>query len=67
MEKQEVFNYCELQRFDLYESYVLSLTFFYSIITILLIDFYSTVTVTIYNQLFYLGLNTFLIYNRLPM
>lgn len=28
IEKQEVFNYCELQRFDLYESYMLSLTFF---------------------------------------
>lgn len=28
MEKQEVFNYCKLQRFDLYESYMLSVTFF---------------------------------------
>lgn len=66
MEKQEVFNYCELQRFNLYESYTLK-RFFYSKITILLVDFYNTVTVTIYNQLFYLGLNTFLIYNRLQI
>lgn len=37
-------------------------------ITILLIDFlqYSD-SYNLYNQLFYLGLNTFLIYNRLPM